>query len=253
MRPADVRESTSCFGNKIAHAAQGADSVASKLPPQAVNVNFDRIAADLLVPTVQAILQLRARQHGSRPLQQRFQHREFVRGYIYRNTAALDGARYRIKPQLPVLDAGIAAPGGAAQHRANAGGHYVEVKRLDDIIVGAGVQSRDAMLDLIARRENDDGRCIAPPAQLAKYVDSVSMRQPEIEQHHVEDGPLQCAGGAPTVAHPINGESALSQCRLQALRNHRVVLNEQHSHTAVIRRSITESSACRRSAARISR
>ena len=44
---------------------------------------------------------------------------------------------------------------------------------------------------------------------------------------------LQRAGGAFPVAHPVHGKSALAKRRLQALRNHRVVLNEQHTHTAV--------------------
>jgi hypothetical protein len=106
------------------------------------------------------------------------------------------------------------------------------------------------VLDLIARRENDDGRGIAALTQFAQYLDAVAMRQAEVEQHHVEDGPLQRGGGALAVAHPINGESALPKRRLQTLRNHRVVLNEQHTHTAVRRPPISESSRCRRSAAR---
>src|ERR1700690_1089540 len=97
MPPADVRESSSCFGHEIADAAQRADGVASQLAPQAMNVNFDRVAADLLIPTVQTVLQLGTRQYGSRPLQQRLQHRELVCGYVYSNTAALEGARYRIE------------------------------------------------------------------------------------------------------------------------------------------------------------
>jgi len=36
----------------------------------------------------------------------------------------------------------------------------------------------------------------------------------------------------------------LPKRRLQTLRNHRVVLNEQHTHTAVGRLPISESSTC---------
>src|SRR6202020_2648153 len=99
MRPADARESISCFGYEITHAAQRANGVAAQLAPQTVDVDFDGVAADLLIPTVQAILQLGARQHGPGPLQQRLKHSEFVRGQVYRNTAALDGARHRVEPQ----------------------------------------------------------------------------------------------------------------------------------------------------------
>src|SRR5580692_8465196 len=250
MRPADVRESTSCFGDKITDAAQRANGIASKFPPQAVNVNFDRVAADLLIPTVQPVLQLGSRQYGARALQQRLQDRKFVCRYVHRNTAALDGARHRIQPQFAVADARVAASRRAAHHRAHAGGYFVKVKGLDDVIVGAGIQSCDAMLDFIARRENDYGRRIAALSQLAQHVDAVAMRKTEVEQHHVEDRPLQRAGSALAVAHPINGKSALAQRRLQTLRNHRVVLNEQYAHMAVTRRTIAESSRCRKSAAR---
>src|ERR1700680_2368526 len=99
------------------------------------------------------------------------------------------------------------------------------------------------MLDLIARRENDNGRCIASFTQFAQYVDAVSMRQTEVEKHHVEGGTLQRGGGAFAIAHPINGKSVLAKGSLQALRDHNVVLNEQHTHSAVRRLPISGSSA----------
>jgi hypothetical protein len=88
------------------------------------------------------------------------------------------------------------------------------------------------VLNLIARSENNDRRGIAALAQLAQNIDAIAVRQPKIEQHHVKHRGLQCAGRTLTVAHPIDSETALAECCLQALRNHGVVLNEQHTHSA---------------------
>src|SRR5207244_9987404 len=62
----------------VAEAAHGLDRVAADLGAQVVDVHFEGVAADLLVPAVEARLQLAARQDTPRPLDQRLQQREFA-------------------------------------------------------------------------------------------------------------------------------------------------------------------------------
>ncbi len=86
------------------------------------------------------------------------------------------------------------------------------------------------MLDLIAGGKNDHRRFIAAFAQFAQHINAIAMRQPEVEQHHIEGRCLQCGGSAEAVAHPIDREPRLAKRRLQALRDHAIVLDEQYSH-----------------------
>src|ERR1700674_273365 len=140
MRPAVERVSIS-FWDEVAHAAQGPNRLAAELAAQAVDVDLDRVAADLFVPTVQAVFQLCPRQHRARALQQRFQHREFVRRDADRHSVALNGVRDRIDAQFAVLNARITASCSAAQHRTDAGRYLVKIEWLEDVVVGPGVKN----------------------------------------------------------------------------------------------------------------
>src|SRR5882724_9308214 len=95
--------------------------------------------------------------------------------------------RYRIEPQIAVLDHGVAASGRAAQYGAHAGHHFVEIERLDDVVIGAGIEAGNPLPNFIARRENDDGRGAAALTHCAQDAEAVTLRQPEIEKHQVEN------------------------------------------------------------------
>src|SRR3984885_2781950 len=220
----------SYFWNEVADAAQSADRSTAELAAQAVNVDFDGIAADLFIPAVQAVFELRARQHGSWPLQQGLEYGVFVAGQRDRLAFAFDRAGHRIEAQVAVLNARIAAARGTTQHRTHAGGDFVQIEGFDDVIVGACIESRDSVLNLVASRENDDRRGVASLAQLAQHIDAVAVRQPKVEQHQVEMRGLQGGPRALAVAHPIHGEGRLAKRRVQALPNHFIVFNEQYTH-----------------------
>src|SRR4051794_25238302 len=66
--------------NRVANAANGADETCAQLLAQRMNIDFHRVALDLLAPPVDAFFELRARQDGAWALHQRFQQRELARG-----------------------------------------------------------------------------------------------------------------------------------------------------------------------------
>src|SRR6187397_1320644 len=57
-----------------------------------------------------------------------------------------------------------------------------EGERLDEVIVGAGVQALDAVADVVASGEHEDGRPSAPGTELATNGEAV-----ELGEHDVED------------------------------------------------------------------
>jgi hypothetical protein len=73
-------------------------------------------------------------------------------------------------------------------------------KRLGEIVVCAGLERRDLVALLPARREHDD-RHLAPLAQLLGHLQAVDVGQPQIQQHdrrlaagHLRDALLAVAG-----------------------------------------------------------
>src|SRR5262245_45907760 len=62
-----------------AHAADIADRLGTQLAAQRVDVHLDRVALDLLVPAVELLLELRARQDGAGTRKERFEHCELAR------------------------------------------------------------------------------------------------------------------------------------------------------------------------------
>src|SRR5205823_4514812 len=75
---AAMRSSFSFARDDVTQAAHGLDEVGAELLAQAVDVNLDRVAADLVLPAVEFFLQLRAREHGAGALQHRLEHGPFA-------------------------------------------------------------------------------------------------------------------------------------------------------------------------------
>jgi hypothetical protein len=132
-----------------------------------------------------------------------------------------------------VLDDGVPASGRAAQHRTHAGQHLVEIEWLDDVVIRAGIEACNPLLNLIARREDDDGRGAAALAHGTQDVETVALREPEIQNHQIENRILQGRIRALPIGDPIDGIVTLPQGSLQPLRNHSVVFNEQHAQVSV--------------------
>ena len=101
----------------VAQPAHVADEVGAELAPQLVDVDRDRVALDLLAPAVEAVFDLRARQHRARALHQRLEHREFARRQEQRRAVQRDLARRRVEAHAAVLQrrSARARCGGAAR------------------------------------------------------------------------------------------------------------------------------------------
>src|SRR3954469_7664861 len=61
-------------GHHVAEPAHGADEVGAELLAQAVHVDLDGVAADVVLPAVKLLFQLALGEHHARALQHGFQH-----------------------------------------------------------------------------------------------------------------------------------------------------------------------------------
>ena len=81
----------------------------------------------------------------------------------------------------------MAAPADAStsQHRADTGHELPRLEGLRHVVVRADLEPRDAVDDVVARGQQDDGRSTAGGAQLAQDVEPRSAGEHDVEHDEV--------------------------------------------------------------------
>jgi len=79
----------------------------------------------------------------------------------------------------------LVAQGRAAKQGAHAGGELGEGERLDQIIVAAGIEASDALVDAIERGEEEDGHRDAGAAQDFDQAEAVHSRKHAVDNDQV--------------------------------------------------------------------
>src|SRR5581483_4747881 len=115
------------IADAVTDATHVADEIRAELAPQVVQMNLDCVARYLFVPTVQALLELIARDHAAWLLEQRVQQGELARRQADRLTVDLDPTRRRVEHDRAVSNERIGAPAAPAQQCAHTRDHLVEV------------------------------------------------------------------------------------------------------------------------------
>ena len=146
--------------------------------------------------------------------QQQFQQREFARRQWQH--AAIHGrpVRLRIEPHAGVLQHVRLRFGGPSRQRMQPCQQFLERERLDQVIVGAGIQRLDAVADPVARGQHQHPRTRAARRQRAQHAEAVQPRQAEIEHHEIVAVP----GQEPVGLHPVAGDVHREAGRAQAAR-----------------------------------
>ena len=75
----------------------------------------------------------------------------------------------------------------AAQQRAQPRVELAQRERLDEVVVGAGVEAVDAVVDRVARGEHQHRRAVARGAQPPADLEAVDARHHDVEHDRVDD------------------------------------------------------------------
>jgi len=76
----------------------------------------------------------------------------------------------------------------ASRQRADPREQLLEVKRLHHVIVGAGIETGDAVIDSVARRQHQDRRANPGHTQAMADLEPVYSGQVDVEYHDVIRG-----------------------------------------------------------------
>ena len=150
----------------VADAAHGADHVVAELAAQVVDVHLDGVAADFLVPAVEAAPRA-ARATAPRPAVRPAPRA----GRTRRATARPARRRYRTScvagstRTRPSSISGSARPDARRSSARTRAEQFVEVERLDEIVVGAGVEACDAVGTVSRAVSTSTGSRVAPRAR----------------------------------------------------------------------------------------
>src|SRR3954447_11277772 len=113
-----------------------------------------------------------------------FEQLELALGEVDLATLAPDLVRVRVELQVADDERRAPARRPAAQQRAQAREQLLALERLDEVVVGARVETRHARLDGVAGREHED-RDVALLPQAAGHVNAVQPRKAEVEDDEV--------------------------------------------------------------------
>ena len=150
----------------------------------------------------------------------------------------------RLPAPLDTARAGVQLHAGNAQHRRRLAvraahqrpqprGELLHAERLHQVVVGAGVEAFDAVLERVARRQDQHRCAVVPAAPPAQQLQPFEARQAEVEHDRRVLAGLERRVRGDAVAHPVGGEAGLLERDLHAAPEQQVILDEQNAHAVL--------------------
>src|SRR5438093_13361985 len=214
----DAGLSTLYFLQAVAEATHGgdADRPLLDLLAQAVDVDLDRVVADLFAPLAQALDQLVLADQATGTLQQHLQQRQLARRQLDHLVVDVGHAAGGIEGQWPMLDDGGRGAQPAAAQPPDARFQLLQREGLGHVVVGAEIEALDALLDAVGRRENQHRQRRAARAQLAQHFEAVQLGQAEVEDQQIELVSRESRIGLAAAAHLVPRIAAVARGRKKA-------------------------------------
>ena len=144
--------------------------------------------------------------------------------------AAPDPAGCRVEPDVAGLEDGVERLGRAAGEGPQAGRQLGEGERLDQVVVGAGVEPGDAVGHGVARGQEQDRGLHAPAAQPAADLEPVDAGQHDVEDDRVVGGDGDPVERLFAAAGEVDGVALLGQPAAEQAGQPRLVFDHQDAH-----------------------
>ena len=163
--------------------------------------------------------------------QQVFEQRELPRAELDRLRAALDLAGQEIERQVAGRQTRrFRGAGRAPDERLHAGEQLGEGERLGQVVVAAGLEAADAIVDGAPGAEDQHRHADAPGAQRVDQRQPVHARQLDVDDRRVVGLSQRLLEARLPVGRPIDREPRFPEPLLDKPRNRLVVLDQEHAH-----------------------
>src|SRR4029079_4700153 len=173
------------------------------LRAQARNIDLDRVDRKVVVVIEQLLTDEVLAEHPSGARQEQLEQRPLPNGEIDRNTVGGDALGLDIDRQCTDHDR-ARGHRGSPQQRSDASFEFGQRKRLGQIVVGAEIESAHAVLDRVARRQDQNIRlrtALAPPSP---HLETVDVGQTDVENQKLIRRCPQRAVGTVAVLYAID-------------------------------------------------
>src|SRR6266576_872033 len=163
----------------VATAMDGAKryAAARDLLAQSMDVNLDRVEADVALATVDLLEQPLLADDLPEMHEQRFEKTDLARGKIDRHVIDRDGMRHGVERQPCAPEPRRIGVAASPQERADARLQLVQGKRLHQIVIGAAVESLHALVTGIAPGEDQHRRGRTSRPKTAEHVKAIETRK----------------------------------------------------------------------------
>ncbi|EGE60812.1 peptidase [Rhizobium etli CNPAF512] len=169
----------------VAETAHRFDQVDAHLFAQAADEDLDRVGVAVEILVVHVLDQFGSRDDLAHVMHEIGKQPIFVRGQLQRRAVDRRLRGFGVEPHRPADDFRGGMPGGAADQRPDARQHFLDMKRLGDVIVGAGVDAGNLVAPAVARRQDQNRHGAAGAAPFLQHGDAVHLRQADIEDNGV--------------------------------------------------------------------
>ena len=120
--------------------------------------------------------------------------------------------------------------GGAPQQRAQPREQLLERERLDQVVVGAGVEPADAVGHRVARGEDEHRRAVAGGAQPAAHLEPVHVRHQHVEHQRIRRADRQRVERLGAVGGQLGLVALQPQRAVDGVAHRRLVVDHEDAH-----------------------
>src|SRR5262249_7056660 len=157
--------------------------------------------------------------------QKESQQRELLGAQVKRVTRPMSTMRCEVNCHVRVTQRSLEHSLAPSQEGANACEQLVECKRLAEVVVGARIQTSDAIGDGITRGQEQDRGGGTQPSILPEHVQAVFNRKPPVDDHQVPFTGLHALPAAFPVGGVLDSKPLLTQTSNNEIRKIRLVFD----------------------------
>src|SRR5216684_3093676 len=191
---------------------------------------FDRVALDFLIPSIDVAFEIAARQNRTRARQKRPKDRELARSKQRRLAGERSLPRRRIEAYFSVAEYGRRAAALTPENGAHPRQQLADLEGFHQIVVRSKVEAIDAVVDAVACCHDNHRKLTAGLAEPAQDFPAIGFGQAKIEKRDVVALGLRGFDRRSAIGDPIDRIGSVLQRLLHGGSNHTIIFDEQNAH-----------------------
>jgi D-alanyl-D-alanine carboxypeptidase/D-alanyl-D-alanine-endopeptidase (penicillin-binding protein 4) len=167
-------------------------------------------------------------------VQEQLEQQELGARELDRPPAAAHGVLERVELDVGVAQRLAALAGAATQQRPQTREQLFERERLDEVVVGAGVEPAHAVGHRVARGQHEDRRAVTGRAQPPAHLEAVDVRHQQVEHERVRGPVGQRLQRLGAVGGQLRVVALEPQRSIDGFAHRGLVVDDQDAHAVMV-------------------